>query len=372
MSDGDGESGREYEHNGSKKKSGTDDFAQAMAKIAVGQVCESVGFQSFQQSALSTLSDVAVRYICDIGKTANLYANLAGRTECNVFDIIQGLEDLGSQQGFLGASDINRCLADSGTVWEIIQYVGKAEEIPFAYSVPHFPVVKDRKPTPSFMQIGEITPREHIPPWLPAFPDPQTYVISPLWNEKDRDTRADKIEQVKENKKVEQPIMNLQQRLACNGSEAQTEVDAGDVVKAKRVVDSNPFLAAPLRFGEKEVSSVVLPAKLLDEAVMQNRAVVENHASVLETFAPAIEVVKSRLCDFEEGSKRVLLSRRPIVQFKFGFSNKSLATAMSLLNEGDEKTASWFGNENEKDDKQRRAEQILNESLENPQELAQL
>uniref|UniRef100_A0A5B6ZF30 Transcription initiation factor TFIID subunit 8 n=1 Tax=Davidia involucrata TaxID=16924 RepID=A0A5B6ZF30_DAVIN len=372
MSDGGGESGRDYEHNGTKKKSGTDDFAQAIAKVAVGQVCESLGFQSFQQSALNTLSDVAVRYICDIGKTANLYANLASRTECNVFDIIQGLEDLGSQQGFSGASDINRCLAVSGTVQEIIQYVGVSEEIPFAYSVPHFPVVKDRKPTPSFMQVGEVTPREHIPVWLPAFPDPQTYVNSPLWNEKDTDTQTDKIEQVKENRKVERPLMNLQQRLACNRSEAQTAVDSVDAVKAKRAADSNPFLAAPLGFGEREVSSVVVPAKLLDEAVVQNRAVVENHVSVLETFAPAIEAVKSGLCDSEVGSKNVLLNRRPTVQFKFGFGKKSLATAMGLLNEGNEKTVSWFGNDNEKDDKKRRAKQILKGSMENPQELAQL
>uniref|UniRef100_A0A5B6ZHZ4 Transcription initiation factor TFIID subunit 8 n=1 Tax=Davidia involucrata TaxID=16924 RepID=A0A5B6ZHZ4_DAVIN len=372
MSDGGGESGRECEHIITKKKPGTDDFSQAIAKIAVAQVCESLGFQSFQQSALNTLSDVAVRYVRDIGKTANLYANLAGRSECNVFDIIQGLEDLGSQQGFSGVSDINRCLAVSGTVGEIIQYVGTAEEIPFAYQVPHFPVVKDRKPTPSFMQVGEMPPAEHIPAWLPPFPDPQTYANSPLQNEIDIDTKTDKIEQAKEHKKVERSLMNLQQRLVCNGSEAQTAVDSGDAAKAKRAADSNPFLAAPLRFGEREVSSVFLPAKHLDEAVLQDRAFVENHVSALETFAPAIEAVKSRLCDSEEGSKKVLLNRRPTVQFKFGFDKKSLATAISPWNEGDEKTSPWFENDNEKDDKKRRAEQILKESMENPQELAQL
>ncbi|KAA8547906.1 hypothetical protein F0562_004335 [Nyssa sinensis] len=341
MNDGGGESGRECEHNITRKKSGTDDFAQAIAKIAVAQVCESVGFQSFQQSALNTLSDVAVRYICHIGKTANLYANFSSRTECNLFDIIQGLEDLGSQQGFSGASDINRCLAVSGTVEEIIQYVGKAEEIPFAYLVPHFPIVKDRKTMSSFMQIGEMPPAEHIPAWLPAFPDPQTYTHTSLQNERDRDTQMLKIEQAKEHKKVEHSLLNLQQRLACNGSEAQTAVDSGDAAKAKRAADSNPFLAAPLQFA-------------------------------LETFAPAIEAVKSRLCDSEEGSKKVLLNKRPTVQFKFGFGKKSLATAISPWDEGSEKTASWFENDNEKDDKKRRAEKILKKSMENPQELAQL
>ncbi|XP_059639898.1 transcription initiation factor TFIID subunit 8-like [Cornus florida] len=340
MSDGGAESGRDYQHNTIKKNSGgTDDFAQSIAKIAVAQVCGSVGFQSFQHSALNTLADVAVRYISHLGKTAILYANLAGRNECNVFDIIQGLEDLGSQQGFLGASDINSCLAVSGIVQEIIRYVGEAEEIPFAHSIPRFPIVKDSKPMSSYMQIGETPPAEHVPAWLPAFPDRMTYVNSPLQHEREADTQSDKIAEAKE-QKVERPLMNLQQELASNGSEVPTAVDPGDAAKAKRAADCNPFLAAPMQFGEKVVSSVLLPPKLLDEAVMQNRAVIENHVSVLDTFAPAFEAVKDRLCDPEEGGKQVLLKKRPTVQFKFGTGKKSFITAMSLQNEGNEKTAS--------------------------------
>ncbi|XVE83676.1 hypothetical protein DITRI_Ditri16bG0105700 [Diplodiscus trichospermus] len=86
----------------------SDDFALAIAKVAVAQVCESVEFQSFQHSALETLSDIIVRYIYSIGKTANFNANLAGRVEENVFDLIQGLEELGSGLGFAGASDVDR------------------------------------------------------------------------------------------------------------------------------------------------------------------------------------------------------------------------------------------------------------------------
>ncbi|MCI51233.1 transcription initiation factor TFIID subunit 8, partial [Trifolium medium] len=98
------------------KVAGGDEFAQAIAKIAVAQVCKSKGFQGFQQSALETMSDVIARYIMSIGKSANCYANLAGRAECNIFDVIQGLEDMGSAQGFTGASDIDHWLEDSGVV----------------------------------------------------------------------------------------------------------------------------------------------------------------------------------------------------------------------------------------------------------------
>ncbi|KAL6956471.1 hypothetical protein U1Q18_044377 [Sarracenia purpurea var. burkii] len=372
MSDGGGESGRDYEHSKTKKKSGTDDFAQAIAKIAVAQVCESAGFQSFQQSALSTLSDVAVRYIREIGKTANCYANSTGRTESNVFDIIQGLEDLGSAQGFLGASNVNHCLAGSGIVREITQYVGEAEEIPFAYSIPSFPVIKDRKPSPSFAQIGETLPLDHIPSWLPPFPDPQISSHSPPQNKRQVGTWTDKIEPAKKQRKVERSLLNLQQQMACNGSELPTSFDPGDSVKAKQAAESNPFLAAPLRFSENEVSSTVLPPKLLGEAAMINTALMQNHISVLETFTPAIEAMKSTQCNSEEGRTKVLLNTRSTVQFKLGIGKKSSGTLMSHWNDGNDKINSCFGDNSEKDDKKRRAEQILKESMENAQELTRL
>ncbi|CAL5325918.1 unnamed protein product [Camellia sinensis] len=157
-------------------------------KISVVQVCKSVGFQSFQQSALNTLSDVAVRYIRELGKNASFYKNLAGRTESNVFDIVQELEDLGSSHVFLGASDINGSVSGSGIVQEIAQYICEAKKILFVYLIPGFLVIKDRTPTLSFAQVGESHPSEHIPVWLPAFPDPQTYSHSPSWNEREVDT----------------------------------------------------------------------------------------------------------------------------------------------------------------------------------------
>lgn len=382
MSHGGGESGRVHEksHPAKRKSGGNgDEFAQAIAKIAVAQICESAGFQTFQQSALETLSDVTVRYICNIGKATQFYANLAGRTESNAFDIIQGLEELSSAQGFTGAADVDHCLSSSGTVREIVQYVGEAEDIPFAYSIPTFPVVRERKPVPSFWQVSKEPPGEHIPAWLPAFPDPQTYIELPTGNEGAADTIMDKIEPRRQQRKMDRSLLNLQQQFTCNGSEGPSSFNPGDGAEAKHTAASNPFLAAPLPSGEKEVSHVVPPAKLSNEAavrytVEQNR-VVDDHVSVLETFAPAIEAMKSRLCDSDEdGQKKALFNHRPAVQFKIGFGKKSLGGTPDLnpQSKGVEEISLWFGKDNEKDDKARRAEKILKQSMENPGELAQL
>ncbi|KAB5561010.1 hypothetical protein DKX38_005967 [Salix brachista] len=381
MSHGGGESGRLHEkvgHDGTRKsRASGDEFARAIGKIAVAQMCESVGFQSFQQSALEKLTDVTTWYIWNIGKAAQLYANLAGRMEGNVFDVIQGLEELGLPKGFAGASDVDHCLASSGIVREIVQYIGDADDIPFAYSIPPFSVARERKLAPSFSQIGEEPPEEHIPAWLPAFPDPQTYAHLPAGNEGRADLNADKIESVRQHQKMDVSYMNFPQQVNGNGSEGPSSVTFGDGRATQRTV-SNPFLAAPLHFGVKEVSHVVPPVKLCDEAavrypVEQNHNL-DNNMSVMETFAPAIEAMKSRLCDSEVGQKKVLFNQRPGVQFKIGIGKNYLAGApdLSPQNKGIKKIKMWFGKDSENDDQKRRAEKILKQSTENPGELAQL
>lgn len=378
MGDGAGETGRQLEQPNTRRKLGGDDFAQAIAKVAVAQVCESQGFHTIQQSALETLSDITVRYIQTIGKNAHCHANLAGRAECNVFDVIQGLEEMGSAQGFLGASDVEHCVGSSGIVRDIIHFVTEAEPIPFAYPVPQFPVVKERVLTPSFLHIGEEPPGEHIPAWLPTFPDPQTYAWSPTRDKRGTEPHAAKLDQEREHGKGEQCMLNLQQQMVSNMFEKPTLTDSANA-KAKKVAgESNPFLAAPLQFGDKEVASVAPPAKLLNNVASANPVVEDfvkdKSISVLDTFVPAIEAMKSTQCDFEEEHSKLLLNRRPTVQFKIGIQKNFVGRLVDsgLEKEKHKKTLPWFAMEDEKDDRKRRAEKILRESLENPDELVQL
>ncbi|KAK8716465.1 hypothetical protein V6N13_043772 [Hibiscus sabdariffa] len=349
----------------SKFYSKSDDFALAIAKVAVAQVCESVGFQSFQHSALETLSDVTARYIYTLGKTSNSNANLAGRLESNVFDIIQGLEELESGLGFVCASDVNHCLANSGVVRDIVHFVGDAADVPFAYDIPRFPVVKERKRMRSFYENGEEPHEEHIPGWLPAFPDSETYAArSTVGNETMSVSNGVKTRLVRFQRERERPLLNFQQQFARDGNEGGSSCVGGDSGKAREACNSNPYLAAPLHFWEKEVdvSPVALPAKLSNEVasrvpVPENRFV-ENQASVLETFAPAIEAIKSGICEYGSGQKNVLYNQRPTVHFKIGIGKESLNTAPNFIskNKDLEKIASWFENDNEKDDRKRTAD----------------
>nr|GFD52882.1 transcription initiation factor TFIID subunit 8-like [Tanacetum cinerariifolium] len=105
------------------------EFVESLARIAVAQICDSVGLQGCQVSALNALSNVMCKYVQDLGKVSSLYANLAGRGESNVFDVVRGMEDLGVCHGFAGGSDLDCCVLESGIVKEVMRYVDVTEEV---------------------------------------------------------------------------------------------------------------------------------------------------------------------------------------------------------------------------------------------------
>lgn len=377
MSDGGRENRREHEKSRGHRKSGVDNFARAVAKIAVAQVCETEGIQAFQQSALETFSDVAVRYIRDVGKTALLYANLAGRTEVNVFDVIQGLEDLTMGLGFVGASDIDHCLVQSGVVRELLQYVGDSEELPFAYALPRLPIVRDRKQTPSFLQAGVEPPHEHIPSWLPPFPDIQDHVQLPIQENGAKEPQFVDVEHAKDDIKPEQqPSLSVQPLHSIGGLEGPPLVAERNAAKLKEAAVTNPYLAAPLYFGEKEVSPAVLPTKLSSEVVVGDhvgqKQVMDGEISALEAFVPGVESMKSGLNNSDEGQKKVFPSERPSVQFKIRIGKRSFNANpnLSFENEGIIWGSPQRGNSYSDYDKKKRSEKVVEDSVENTQDPA--
>ncbi|KAI3716677.1 hypothetical protein L1987_67713 [Smallanthus sonchifolius] len=358
----------------SKVRVAADEFGRSIAKVAIGQICERIGFDSSNDSALEALADIAIRYVRDLGKTAKFYANVANRTECNVFDVIQSLEDLDSSTGFPGGSEAFTSLLQSSAMKEIIEYVEVVEEVPFAQPVPRFPIVRNRKLIPSFVQMGETPEFKHVPDWLPAFPDPHTYVYSPVWNERTSDPRSDKVELARQRRKAESSLLSLQKRLLSSGSAvtSTSEVSNGSkksrflaVTDGQTVNDSTEGEKAAL---EGDFNPVVLPGKRVKESSM------ENHVSILETFAPVIEALSGRVSESGENGERDFLDKRPAVRLNFNNGRKMMGDSLDLRlwNRGTGRISSWFGRDDVVDDKKRRAEYILRQSMENPLDLPQL
>ncbi|WCJ28475.1 Bromodomain transcription factor [Euphorbia peplus] len=148
------------------------DFHYELTKIAVSQICESIGFKSTHLSSLQTLSSIAALYIKSVAETAASYSNRSNRTQSNLLDIIHALHDLSLPHGFVGAADLhsNR-LFSSKVMKDLSVFVKINDEIPFAKPVP----MPERPLIMNSENPSRILKSEVIPGWLPGFPEEDTY-----------------------------------------------------------------------------------------------------------------------------------------------------------------------------------------------------
>ncbi|CAH2076870.1 unnamed protein product [Thlaspi arvense] len=331
--------------------SDSNEFSHAAAKVAVAQVCESVGFEHFKDPALESLAGFAVQYILQLGKTATSFANLTGRSQCNVFDIVLALEDLAGDAVQERISSESCSAGRSVKLKEIIDFVNSSEEeTPLMQPLPHFPVAVRERMIPSFVEIGETPPGKHIPLWLPAFPDPHTYKETPMWIERAPDPRGDKIEQARQRRKAERALLSLQRKLVCkvsSGNHAWGDIDG------VREAESEMRSVSPSTSGEK-VESL-------------NR----DGLSVIEAFAPAMETARDVV--FSEADTDWKKKKKPVLLSRLRTEKKFLGEPLdlSLRMKGEDRPLS-FVREEDRDDKRRRAEFILRQCMENQVDLNQL
>jgi histone H3/H4 len=65
-----------------------DDYARSISRQVVAQLAEREGFQLAHGNALDALADVLNRFIREIGAYAKDYAELQGRTDVNILDLV--------------------------------------------------------------------------------------------------------------------------------------------------------------------------------------------------------------------------------------------------------------------------------------------
>nr|GEU65487.1 transcription initiation factor TFIID subunit 8-like [Tanacetum cinerariifolium] len=252
---------------GKKKKKKNDEFVESLARIAVAQICDSVGLQGCQVSALNALSNVMCKYVQDLGK--------------------------------------------------------------------------EREARASFLDSGVMPKVDCVPSWLPCFPDAKTYTSSGSVSVEETE-----ILQVDQDKKVvETSLLKLERRLASNGFHVPV-FEPG--VNGGREQVSNPFLVYPLEYGEKVVSLVLVPERLVvEEDVVQSLSLWAKDVSPLGRFAP------------------VAVEKRPAVKLKFQIVKKSLATGSRDGKRGNLEAISWFADDDSRVEKKRKKEIIVNGSFEN-------
>ncbi|XP_057972157.1 transcription initiation factor TFIID subunit 8 [Malania oleifera] len=161
------------------------EFAAAITRVAVAQICRAAGFSASQFSALQTLTRIAALYLQALAGSAASRATTCGRTQTNLFDVVHAFEFLDSVRGFPGASDADQLLLSSKTLKSIIRFVNSVEKIPFAKPIPRrddfrttYSTSTSISPSQNWnkLEINSRRLQSHIPNWLPAFPDPKNKI----------------------------------------------------------------------------------------------------------------------------------------------------------------------------------------------------
>jgi transcription initiation factor TFIID subunit 8 len=175
-----------------KKKRGLNDvqvaetpseFSFAIAKTAVSQICQSVGYKRSKYDALEALTSVTTKYLEAIARSAASFANASNRTDSNLFDLINSIHDLSSVRGFPGGSKMHTSnLLRSAALKDIVDFVKFSKEVPFSKPIPsknayggqNSEIIIDSSTPTHCIKEAKIQ-NLHIPRWLPDFPSESLY-----------------------------------------------------------------------------------------------------------------------------------------------------------------------------------------------------
>jgi hypothetical protein len=178
------------------------------------------------------MADLLLRYLRDLGSLCHRNAELAGRTEINLNDVLLTFEEKGI--------DLHK----------LETIVNEADDFPFAQPLQAFPVHKKARAKPSFDDKGEAPP-PHVPAHLAAFPDAHTFRATALVEHQPIDPRRTRLQEIEKRQEQERALINQHKRLAAAGGEggagaggASTSGRPGDDGDAA-AAGGNPFLRGP-------------------------------------------------------------------------------------------------------------------------------
>ena len=155
-------------------------FLHEIQRLVVAQVCDC--FDTVKSSAADALAEVLAKgYIKEIGGAAHGCADVAGRTDVNIGDVLSALDAVGAK-------------------FQTIVRDAESLEVPFAHALPaRLQIKRLPKRAPAFRELGERA-EAHIPRSLPALPDAHALrrsageLAEPL-SEKERAARGQSLEE---------------------------------------------------------------------------------------------------------------------------------------------------------------------------------
>ena len=110
-------------------------FLHEIQRLVVAQVCDC--FDTVKSSAADALAEVLASYIKEIGRAAHECADVAGRTDVNIGDVLSALDAVGAK-------------------FQTIVRDAESLEVPFAHALPaRLQIKRLPKRAPEFRELGE-------------------------------------------------------------------------------------------------------------------------------------------------------------------------------------------------------------------------
>ena len=215
----------------SEKQVSTPKFGDAVLQCALAHLLKSVSvdadgsdkqhsFQTVEYGAMSAFSDIVGKYIETLGLASAENGAIAGRSQANLYDLVNALET--TQSPPVTVEDLYDFAASN----ELNSWLDRR--------VPDFPVRK-RARTSKFGGVNESRKdtQKHILPFLPAYPPVHTYVH----NSADAVARSPETSALKTNETRALQHADLRESMAMMGKEKSSEAKSAEI--------ANPFLRPP-------------------------------------------------------------------------------------------------------------------------------
>uniref|UniRef100_A0A8C0IRF3 Transcription initiation factor TFIID subunit 8 n=1 Tax=Chelonoidis abingdonii TaxID=106734 RepID=A0A8C0IRF3_CHEAB len=127
-------------------------------QVVVSSLLTEAGFESAEKAAVETLTEMLQSYVSEIGRSAKSYCEHTARTQPTLSDIVVTLVEMGFNVETLPA------------------YAKRSQRM-----VITAPPVTNQPVTPKALTAGQNKPHpSHIPGHFPEFPDPHTYIKTPV------------------------------------------------------------------------------------------------------------------------------------------------------------------------------------------------
>ena len=166
------------------------------------------GFEAVERSASEALLDIFTRYMRGLGLSARAAAQHAGRSECNIADMLAGLRASGAEGGMLPK--------------DLLAFLEEAPEAAFPCNLSAtFPVPRPPLPTAGASGTAGAEARPaHIPDFLPPFPEKRTYSHTATHNSRATDGPAAKKRRAKHRRQAQESLLSLAEAQDGDGAAA--------------------------------------------------------------------------------------------------------------------------------------------------------